>query len=371
MNEQDEIWRSRLSEEFGIMDNHVHIKSIKAGGESSLLSVIRETGLEKMCLLAVQDPASGSGMPEALYMKSRHPCSFYLFAGLSHPREKSAVPDLEEQLLQFIKMGCDGMKMFESKPDSRRWLNIPVTDPYYSGYWKRLEKSGIPVVWHVADPEEFWNPAAIPGWAEKRGWGYGPSDPSKETLCREAETILNRHPGLTVIFAHFYFTSADLPRAARILDDHKNVYFDLAPGIEMLYNISRDPEAGKDFFTRYSNRIIFGTDLNSSLLLEESLIRAGIIFRWLETEDEFRVPPEADFLLGSPEAGVIRGMNLKRDVLRRIYRDNLLKLLGPEPQDLDIDRAKFCCSRLAAKAEEITGIPAGETEAAWIGGQLK
>ncbi|MFP4384560.1 MAG: amidohydrolase family protein [Spirochaetia bacterium] len=372
MNEDNGIWCSRVSEEFGIMDNHVHMASIKGGGENSLLSVMRETGIEKMCLLAVQKPASGSGMPEALYMKSKHPCSFYLFAGLSHAGDSGAdIPSPEKQIIQFAEMGCDGMKMFESKPDSRRWLNVPVTDPYYAGYWDVLEKSGIPVVWHVADPEEFWDPVRIPGWAKKQGWGYGPDDPSKESLYREAETILHRYPGLTVIFAHLYFTSADLSRAARFLDDHSNVYLDLAPGIEMLYNISRNPPAGKDFFSKYSDRIIFGTDISSACSPEESFIRAGIIFRWLETEDEFRVPPEADFLLGPPEAGLIRGMNLKKDVLRRIYRDNLLGILGPEPQDLDIDRAKDCCSRIAAEAESISGVPAGDTEAAWIGGQLK
>ena len=62
-----------------------------------------------------------------------------------------------------------------------------------------------------------------------------------------------------------------------------------------------------DFIAAYADRIVFGTDLSSGLSAEEGIIRAGIVFRWLESEDTFRVPEAADFLLGSPEEGIIRG----------------------------------------------------------------
>ena len=78
----------------------------------------------------------------------------------------------------------------------------------------------------------------------------------------------------------------------------------------MLYNCSRDPEAARRFFVDYADRIIFGTDLFSSLTVEQAQARAGIVFRWLESEDTFRVPETADFLLGPPEDSIIRGMAL-------------------------------------------------------------
>ena len=43
---------------------------------------------------------------------------------------------------------------------------------------------------------------------------------SKEELYAEVDEVLRRHPNLRVIFAHFYFLSADLPRAARFFDAH-------------------------------------------------------------------------------------------------------------------------------------------------------
>ncbi len=139
--------------------------------------------------------------------------------------------------------------------------------------------------------------------------------------------------------------------------------FDLAPGIEMLYNISRDPDAGREFFINYADRIVFGTDLSSGQSLEEGRVRAGIVYRWLEGDKEFRVPPEADFLLGPPEDGIIRGMSLPDDVLDTIYRANFAEMAGAQPVALNVGAAVEECERLAAMAEAMSGTPAAETEA--------
>lgn len=225
-------------------------------------------------------------------------------------------------------------------------------------------------MWHVNDPEEFWDPEKLPGWAKKRNWGYGPDDVQKEELYAEVDEVLARHPKLKIIFAHFYFLSADLPRAARFFDEHPTAHFDLAPGIEVLYNISRDPDAGREFFSQYADRIVFGTDLSSGLSTEEARIRAGIVFRWLESEDTFPVPNEADYLLGPPEDGIIRGMVLPDDVLDTIYHDNFARLAGSEPRPLDTQAAINECERLAAIAQTMSGKPAGDTEGALVAQRL-
>ena len=242
-------------------------------------------------------------------------------------------------------------------------MDIPVTDPYFAEYWERVEELGSPIVWHVNDPEEFWDPELIPDWAKTRDWGYGPDDVGKEQLYAEVDEVLARHPGLKIMFAHFYFLSADLPRAARFLDEHPSASLDLAPGIEMLYNISRDPEEGRAFFTKHADQIVFGTDLSSGWTIPESIARAGTVYRWLESDDEFRVPATADYLLGSAEDGVIRGMSLADDVLEKIYRTNFERAVGAEPKPLNVSAAAAACEEMARVAEAMSGAPAAETEA--------
>jgi len=256
--------------------------------------------------------------------------------------------------------------MIEGKPTSRQKMDIPVTDAYFGDYWARVEELGLPIVWHVNDPEEFWEPERLPIWAKEVNWGYGPEDVQKEELYAEVDEVLARHPGLKIIFAHFYFLSADLPRAIRFLDAHPTVRFDLTPGIEMLYNLSRDLDASRAFFYAYADRIVFGTDLSSSLTVDEGRFRAGIVYRWLESEDTFRVPVGADFLLGSPEDGVIHGLALPDDVLARIYGGNFVRLAGETPRSLNVSLAVHECERLDAISGDLSGQPRGSTEAATV-----
>ncbi len=360
------IWHSRMAgTESGIIDAHVHMRSV--ADEERVLQILESAGIDRMTLVSIQDAAEGSGLPQSLYMKARHPETFYVFAGLNHAAQLSdgrvATPSLVAQVDTFVELGCEGIKMIEGKPTSRQRMDIPVTDDYFADYWAHVADLGLPIVWHVADPEEFWDPKTLPAWAQERGWGYGPDDVTKEQLYAEVDEVLARHPGLKIIFAHFYFLSADLDRAARFFDAHPTVRFDLTPGIEMLYNMSRDPEATRAFFTRYADRIVYGTDISSFQTVEEARIRAGIVFRWLETEDTFRVPEAADFVLGQPEDGVIHGLKLPDDVLTKIYHDNFVELSGGAPREIEVDLAVEVCEQIAAIAEAMNNTPAEETEA--------
>jgi predicted TIM-barrel fold metal-dependent hydrolase len=364
-----EVWRSGVK---NIVDGHVHMAGIE--NEDLVLAIREGTGVEKMNLVSIQNPEKGTGLPQSLYMKARHPEWFFVFAGLNHAEQLSGgrvkTPGLPEQVARYSEMGCDGIKMIEGKPTARQRMNIPADDAYYADYWDYVEEKQIPIVFHVNDPEEFWEPEKLPAWARDRGWGYGPDDVQKEASYAEVDEVLSAHPGLRIIFAHFYFLSADLPRARRFLAEHPNVCFDLTPGVEMLYNMSRDPDASRAFFMDHADRIVFGTDQMGGLTLEEGCYRAGIVYRWLESEDTFGVPEAADFLLGPPEDGVIRGMSLPADVLERIYIGNWSRLAGSAPRALDVAKAVEECEFLADVAEKMSETPMEETEAAKVVSRL-
>ena len=365
----NDVWSSSYEP---IIDGHVHMGSIDT--EPLILDVCEAAGIDQMNLVSIQDEASGSGLPQSLYMKAMHPHQFYVFAGLNHAEKLTEgevpTPSLVEQVDQFVAMGCDGIKMIEGKPTARQMLDIPMDAPYYEDYWARVEELQLPVVWHVNDPEEFWDPEKIPDWAKQRNWGYGPEDVGSEQLYAEVDNVLARYPDLQVIFAHFYFLSADLERAARFFDAHPSVHFDLTPGIEMLHNLSVDVGASRDFFLTYADRIVFGTDISSRNTLEEARIRAGLVYRWLETDDAYPVPEAADFLLGGPEDGLIQGMALPEETLEGIYRKNFIRLTGPVPNSLNVVEAVSTCERIAAIAEAMSSMPADETEAGRVADRL-
>ena len=340
-----------------LVDSHVHLRNLR--DIENLEAIRRHIGFERMNIVCLFSREGVNNNASAFAAKARYPESFCFFGGLDHSEYfsggKIKTPSLAEQVDRLMAIGADGIKMLENKPTHRRILDIPVDGPYFEEHFAHLEGNGIPVVWHVCDPEEFWNPETTPSWAKSRGWGYDETFTPKGQLYAEVENVLKRHPRLRIIFAHFLFLSSDLPRAASWLDTFPNVHLDLSPGIEFLYNLSKDVSATREFFIKYADRIVFGTDISSNHTLQEATVRSGIVTRWLETEDEYRIPDGADFVLGPSEDGVIRGLLLPGDVLERIYRSNFVRLAGDQPKPLDRDAAIVECERIIGEIGVLGG----------------
>lgn len=68
------------------------------------------------------------------------------------------------------------------------------------------------------------------------------------------------------------------------------------------------------------------------------------------------MPEGADFLLGPPEDGIMRGLELPANVLEKIYHLNFERLTGPKPRLLDCNLAAEECKRLANEISFINGV---------------
>lgn len=306
--------------------------------EAFMLNVIREGRLNKMYI---------TGVNGGLYLKAKYPGLFYAggFVPWSGMTNIMPNPNWEEYIGSLIKARFDGIGELGSKPVPRQ-KHTPFDSEYYAGFWDHCESIGYPILVHVADPEEFWDEKLAPDWAKKRNWVYYKGDyPSKEELYQEMENILNRHPKLKVVLAHFYFMSADLERAADFLDRHKYANFDLALGIELMYNISRRRDDWREFFVKYQARIFFGTDIGTWQSLQESLGRIWLLRNFLESDEEFYTQPTADSLLTKYKEPFI-GLNLPEDVLRKIYAENFQRLWGKEPRKVNLEIAIKKCEEV-------------------------
>jgi len=119
---------------------------------------------------------------------------------------------------------------------------------------------------------------------------FGDKYPHKEKFYHETEEILKRHPRLKIALCHMYFLSADIDKAANILDTYPNTNFDLAPGVEYLYNMSRNRDEWHDFFIKYQDRIFFGTDIMELYHVKASMNRVWLVRNFLESDEEFYTP---------------------------------------------------------------------------------
>lgn len=325
-----------------LIDAHVHLDTHR--GIDALHDLAAAAGIGRINIVCV------SGTPErgldanacALLAKARHARTTYVFGGLQYDVGQPVTPDgLRRQAEALQAAGCDGVKMLEGKPTSRKRIPYRMDDPLYDRYYGFMQEAGIPILWHVADPDTFWDPLLISPSAKQQGWDYSDGTfPAREQLYEEIDGVLRKFPRLRVIFAHFYFLSKEADRAERFLDRWPNVSFDLTPGAEMYRNFSKDPERWRAFFIKYQDRIVFGTD-NMPPYGERASRRDGMLDKvrmmrqFLETTGTFEG-------FGTATSRTVIGVGLPLETLTRIYSLNFERYAGPAPRPLDVAAARRC-----------------------------
>jgi hypothetical protein len=350
-----------------IIDAHVHYPHYSCG--VSLMPMLAEAGVNQLAVVSTPDEKRLSLLPDALHLKGLYPHKIFVFGNLDISPLFMA-PEIAGQTFanyvdDLMEMGVDGIKMIEGKPAIRKRLPIPdFDDPLFASYWEKMADTQTPLIFHVNDPEEFWDPEKIPGWAREMGWDYSDGTfVDNEDQYRQVLNVLDRHPILNVTFAHFFFLSAQLERLGEYLDRYPNMRVDLTPGIEMYSNFSKDPEKVRDFFIKYQDRIIYGTDIGAralmtdcmpSIQVEESLTRIEVVRAFLELEGPFTLTHEG-FLFGRSKA-VFQGIHLPDAVLDKIYFKNFWKFVGGRPKYLNFDAIVDECQRLELMINAIARI---------------
>lgn len=254
-----------------IIDGHIHFGH--PSYRENLVQILDQANIGRFNIVCTPHMQRLSLVPDALQLKALFPRRCYVFGGLDISTLFMAPQYAGEVFAHYVdsllEMGCDGIKMIEGKPQMRKTLPIPDFDAaVYAPYWDHMAETGTPLVFHVNDPEEFWDAERCPGWAKKMGWFYGDGTYiNNEVQYRQVLNVLERHPNLNVIFAHFFFLSAQLERLSGYLDRFPNMQVDLTPGIEMYMNFARDPQKAREFFIKYQDRIVYGTDIGAKALL--------------------------------------------------------------------------------------------------------
>ncbi len=339
-----------------IINAHVHFEYIPLidetkrffeGLEITRLNIVSPARLDRV-----------NSNPQAICFKAMYPNEVYISGGLDYSviegkTDKDIGKILGEQVIKLKEIGFDGIKILETKPNYAKRMPFPIDSPVYNSFFANIESLQMPIFWHVADPEEFWDEDRIPPVAKERGWDYTDgSYPTKEELYRRVENILERFPKLKIVFAHFYFLSANLERAENLLQNFPNVNLDITPGSEMYYNFSAYPEKTREFFIKYQDRIVFGDDTavtKNGIAKELITNRIKFMKDFLETDKEFSVGRTDKNFLARPD--IVKGIKLPETVLEKIYRLNFLRIVGEKPRKLNTSLAKEECHRIGEVLE--------------------
>ena len=218
---------------------------------------------------------------------------------------------------KFKQEGYIGYKIwygpfYRQEPDLVKYPY--VDDPAHEKAFAALESQGVFIAsLHIADPN---------GPIEWRtNWAADPVEYWREIIA--LERVLNRHPNLNIVVAHGFWLmtqDAQLDFLRYIMDTYPNCNLDISATINYVNLPSYDNLRG--FYITYQDRLCWSMDYSiraNQASVAYNVRAAGDWFRFLETDDVF-----GEDLAHNKKP--IKGLNLSKDVLEKIYYKNALRI---------------------------------------------
>ena len=276
----------------------------------------------------------------------KYPKRFYCFTMADFARSSDEplfvdaerfVRDCIDTLNRHVQLGAKGLKILKELGLRYRDGNgelIGCDDPRLSPVWEEAARLKIPVLIHQADPAGFFEPITPENehyetLIKYPSWSFAdPGYPRKIELLKKRDNLIKRHPETIFILPHFANYAENITYVSELLDKHSNVYIDFSARLD---EIGRQPYTAREFFIKYQDRIIFGTDMPANI--DSSLDMYRTYFRFLETYDESFYSPDYDGTFDRARWPIC-GIGLPAEVLKKIYHENIMKIIPSLKTDL-------------------------------------
>ncbi len=318
---------------FPVIDAHNHLMDPFGGGwdKRPLTGLIEILNAAHVSMYFDMDGGWGEDILQQHLdiFKSKYPERFCVFGGVdwqAWPEKGEAFPQwAAERLRVQAGWGADGLKIWKqfglSVKDAKGQL-VRINDRRLDPIWQTAGELNLPVLIHAADPAAFFLPLTPENerWEELRAhpdWHFpSPPYPSFRSILDDMAELVANNPGTTFIGAHVGCCAEDLNWVGGLLERCPNFYVDIAG---RLGELGRQPYSARDFFMKYSDRILFGMDLGPDLASYQ------LHYRFLETDDEYfdystaLLPPQGRWR--------VYGLHLPEDVLKKVYHENAERLV--------------------------------------------
>ncbi|NQT60661.1 MAG: amidohydrolase family protein [Bacteroidetes bacterium] len=313
-----------------MIDFHLHF--CDRNQYDTFVSICETTGLEKAALISLPDTRRDSGTfnEEVLFAIRKNPAKLIGFGALSHRKNRRGTgPEIpyNKQVQQLSEDGFTGVKIWLGKPLTKTLFGVGVRDSAVQEAFAAAQELGMPIVYHAADPPDMWDLGKV--------YGTGDFD-SFEKCIEDAVFCAETYPDIPFFFAHLLFLAGELDELENILVSHPNVFLDTAPGRWFFHELDRRHEKSVDFFTRFSKRIVFGTDAfffpqsfyqpQSGPGEQENITTIERISKFLETNGLVDNPYQAT----RDRFPELHGLGLDKESLNNIMQGNAEKFFFPK-----------------------------------------
>ena len=312
----------RTRSKFPFIDVHGHQQTLNAEQAAKLVGEMDQLNMGLMVNLS---GGTGDGLVARLAaLKGRYPTRFVLFASMNlrEVNRPDFGPWAAAQLERDVKVsGAQGLKVFKELGMDTRDANgnrIPLDDARFDPVWAKAGELGVPVLIHTAEPAEFFEPLDKHNerWLElvlnpRRA---RPPDryPPFDSLMAEQHRVFRKHAKTTFINAHLGWYGQDLGHLGALMDSLPNMMTELGA---VIYEIGRQPRAGRAFFIKYQDRILMGKDSYNQQ-------EYHTYFRIFETADEY-----FPYYRNYHAFWRMYGMDLPDEVLKKVYYKNAIRVI--------------------------------------------
>lgn len=280
-------------------------------------------GIEKTIILS---GATGAKFDAVVKKYSNYPDRFEIWCGLDYSGydKPDYGPAAVKELERCYQMGAKGVGELSDKgmgvnySEEKKTGGMHFDDARLKPLFDKCAELNLPVNIHLADPIWMYEKmdAHNDGLMNAQTWRIDLSKPGIlgfDALMGTLENVVKQNPKTTFIACHFANLNHDLERLGRMLDQHPNLYSDISARYAESATI---PRAMQSFYTKYQDRLLYGTDMG----LDPDMYK--ITFRILESNDEHFYGREI-----STYHWAMNGFALQKDLLKKLYHDNAVKLL--------------------------------------------
>ncbi|HEX8985370.1 MAG TPA: amidohydrolase family protein, partial [Bryobacteraceae bacterium] len=305
---------------FSIIDMHSHDYAKSDADVARWVAVMDKVGIETTVILS---GATGAEFNAIVRKYSKYPGRFEMWCGFDYTGydKPGYGPAAVKELERCYRLGARGVGELSDKGQGMAFgktfaKGMHPDDARMDPLFEKCAQLGIPVNLHVADPIWMYQKMDATNDGLMNAWTWRldnqPGIVGHSGMVDILEKTAKRHPRLTLIACHFANLDYDLGRLGELFDRNPNLYADVSARYA---ETAATPRFASRFINKYNGRLVYGTDMGMDPEMYHTT------FRILETEDEHFY----DRALFSYHWN-LSGFGLPDTVLKRLYRENALKL---------------------------------------------
>ena len=292
-----------------IVDVHTHVRSVEDAG----------LFMNVAALYGIWHIVSMTPLENVPALRERYPDRLS-FIAIPQWREQETTPDFQARWLAeldtFRSYGARVCK-FWSAPPMRGKHGITLQHAFLQPVIEKALDLGYSFMTHVGDPTEWFEPGGR--YEDHAKFG------NKREQFDQLEFFLEKVSPRPVIGAHFGGHVEDLAHLGALLDRYPHYHLDTSATKWIVRGVAQQPEAVREFVTKYQDRLLFGSDLVTGDQYDFDHYAS----RYWSHQMMWETPYRGECPIADPDAVAapqLAGVDLPIEILRKLYVENAERL---------------------------------------------